>query len=525
MDIDICEKNIDKIMSFDNSNNVDSNYEDEIQKPSSVENKIHVNLLPFTEDSNALKQLNGSKENLNVEIQGQNDHLYNHQFASKYNNEVMNYKNNCNAVIHFSENEINNPVCPYDKVKITPSLLFTEGSNVSKESNNLFTNINDKLSSINNNVKPILLCHTIDLKDELLNGIHQYGIQNLMPLQQECMSHCVNGRDVIFHSYPCVGKSTVCLISVLQRINTSLNECQAIVLVPTLELALSAQKTMKSIGKFLNVSTCIGGTNVPRKLSPVPHVVISTLQGLCEMINCNSLCKDFIKMLVIDDAEDMLKCNGFFNKIRYVLLFLNNNRQLIILSTSKIEEILDQFSDLMQNPEYILAPNEKPLLNDISQYCVYLPEEWKFDAFCELYEVLNLTHAVVYCNTWSKALEIAENMRLKTYLVSAVHNDIDTHLRNLILHQFQCGTNRVLVTAELQRGEDFSDVSWVINYDLPKSPKDYVRKIVGCFSRRVKVINFITTDDKTTKEAIETAFNVSMLNMPQDLTDLCVSNL
>jgi len=122
---------------------------------------------------------------------------------------------------------------------------------------------------------------------------------------------------------------------------------------------------MKSIGKFLNVTTCIGGTNVPRKLSPVPHVVISTLQGLYDMINCKSLSKDFIKMLVIDDAEDMLKCNGFFNKIRYVLLFLNNNRQLIIMSTSKIEEILDQFSDLMQNPEYILAPNEKPSLNGI----------------------------------------------------------------------------------------------------------------------------------------------------------------
>jgi len=120
---------------------------------------------------------------------------------------------------------------------------------------------------------------------------------------------------------------------------------------------------MKSIGKFLNVSTCIGGTNVPRKLSPVPHVVISTLQGLCEMISCNSLCKDFIKMLIIDDAEEMFKCNGFFNKIRHILLFLNNNRQLIIMSTSKIEEILDQFSDLMKNPQYILVPDEKPSLS------------------------------------------------------------------------------------------------------------------------------------------------------------------
>lgn len=70
-------------------------------------------------------------------------------------------------------------------------------------------------------------------------------------------------------------------------------------------------------------------------------------------------------MLVIDDVEEMFKCNGFFNAIRNILLFLNNNRQLIILTTSKIEEILDQFFDLMDDPEYIRVPNEKPLLNGI----------------------------------------------------------------------------------------------------------------------------------------------------------------
>jgi len=164
------------------------------------------------------------------------------------------------------------------------------------------------------------------------------------------------------------------------------------------------------------------------------------------------------------------------------------------------------------------------LFIDILQYCVDVPEEWKFDAFCELYEALNLINAVVYCNSWSKSLEIAENMRLKTCLVSAVHNDMDTHQRHLILHQFQSGTSRVLVTTGLQRGEDFSDVAWIINYDLPKSSKDYVRKIVSFFGRKVKVINFITTNDKIAQKDIETAFNVNMLNLPQDLTDLCVFN-
>jgi len=83
-------------------------------------------------------------------------------------------------------------------------------------------------------------------------------------------------------------------------------------------------------------------------------------------------------MLIIDDADEMFKCNGFFNKIRHILLFLNNNRQLIIMSTSKIEEILEQFSDLMKNPEYILVPNEKPSLNGIYLFNFYIINYLKF---------------------------------------------------------------------------------------------------------------------------------------------------
>lgn len=225
--VDTFNENINEIKSLENNcNDVDSNYENEIHKPGCTVNvDVCGNLLSFTE-------FNGSKENLNVEIEVQNNDSCIRQFESKDIVEVKSLEIICN---HSYESETHNPVCPNNKVKIT-SFFNTE------EFNNSLTNINDKLSSINNNEKPMLLYHTINLKDELLNGIHRHGIQDLMSLQQQCMFHYINGRDVIFHSYPCIGKSTVCLISVLQRINTSLNECQAIILVPTLELALSAQK-------------------------------------------------------------------------------------------------------------------------------------------------------------------------------------------------------------------------------------------------------------------------------------------
>jgi len=94
---------------------------------------------------------------------------------------------------------------------------------------------------------------------------------------------------------------------------------------------------------------------------------------------------------------------------------------------------------------------------------------------------------------------------------------MDFNQRELILQQFQTGISKMLITTGLQRGENLSDVVWVINYDLPKSPKDYVRRILGCFDRRVKVINFITTSDTNVKENIETEFNVHMLYLTQDI--------
>lgn len=115
-------------------------------------------------------------------------------------------------------------------------------------------------------------------------------------------------------------------------------------------------------------------------------------------------------------------------------------------------------------------------------------------------------------------------MRLKTCTVSIVHNDMDTIQRQLILRQFRSGNNRVLVTSGLLRGEDFSDVKCVINYDFPKSPKDYLRRIVGCFGYRVKVINFITTNNITDKENIEITFNVYMKKLSEDVSDLNVSS-
>ncbi|XP_050423891.1 probable ATP-dependent RNA helicase ddx52 isoform X2 [Adelges cooleyi] len=359
-----------------------------------------------------------------------------------------------------------------------------------------------------------------NLSIELLHGIFWSGFQAPSMLQQLCMPQCIAGCDIVVEAYPCMGKSIMCLISVLQRIDTQLKECQAVILVPTKELALSTQKMIKSLGRFLKVFTCIGSKNVPKKVAPVPHVVISTPQDLCEMIDCDSLNSRFIKILAVDDVDDMLDCNGFWSQIRRILLFLNSDRQLIILSTSKLEAVLDHFSDKMSNAVNFLAPDEKPSLADILQYYFYVPENWKFEALSELYEVLNLKNTVVYCKGYDKCRSLAEKMRMKMYKVSVVNSDMNAQQRQLILRQFCCGSSNVLITTNLIKGEDFKNVMWVINYDLPNNAKDYVQKILRHFGRKIKVINLVTEQETMSKTIIETTLKINMIEMPQKVSNL-----
>ncbi|VVC44474.1 Helicase, C-terminal,Helicase superfamily 1/2, ATP-binding domain,P-loop containing nucleoside [Cinara cedri] len=503
-------KDMFEIKNIENVNNFENKTHNLFNLNNATEEKFEIiSLLPDTKNSCALKECDQKQGKLDVEVHMQNYQSCSYQSGSK-NNSNINLKNVCNKLeYNYTNINPNNSICSTDILKNT--------------------NDNDLSTCIKNNEKSIQPCgvgefNIRDLNAELWNGIHHAGFQNLMTSQLECISHFINGCNVFLHSYPCVGKSTICFISVLQKIDTTLNVCQAIILVPTLQLSLSTLKMVKSFGKFLNVSTSIGGAYIP-KVSAVDHVLICTPRNLCDMIRNKSLCKDFIKIFVIDDADEMLKIKGFFNEMRQILLFLNNDPQLIITSSSKFEEILDFFSCTMSNPEYIIMSDERPSLDSILQYYICLSEEWKFDAICELYDVLNLMHTVVYCNTWSKSLKVVKQMCAKTYSVLAVNNEMDTNQRRVILQQFRSGSCRMLVTTELLRGEDFTDAMWVINYDLPKNPKDYVRRIMSCFDHTVKVINFIGPNDMTIKKNIEIVFNVEMLNFPQNVTNLNLSNL
>lgn len=190
-----------------------------------------------------------------------NDQFLNSQCESKDITEINSSKNisvvNCDY-----KNAINNPVCSTvskDEIKI--SSQNTDGCSVIKECQ-YFSSVDNsfKLFFTDDNVSHLSFqdeSNIKNLKKELIKGITKHGFQDLTTLQKQFLSHSIAKSDIIFYSYPCIGKTTMCLISVLQRINTSLNHCQAIILVPSLELAFSTQKVIDYFLDYCLILKCI----------------------------------------------------------------------------------------------------------------------------------------------------------------------------------------------------------------------------------------------------------------------------
>lgn len=245
-----------------NSHNLDHNYKTDIHNPvcSTIILKDKTEIESSFSINHDWSEL---KENSEVKMHVQDDLSCSDLTELKESCRVNNIENVvCNDVDDNLKNEVYNPVGLVNNLKdedvIKSSLINTKCSSILRECNepkvNIEVDIHDMLNNqlcnlFESDKMPMQLCcsdefNNLGLNFQLSNGIHQHGFHRLMTLQQQCISHCINGRDIVLHSYPCAGKSIMCLISVLQRINTSFNECQAIILVPTLELALFTQKVL-----------------------------------------------------------------------------------------------------------------------------------------------------------------------------------------------------------------------------------------------------------------------------------------
>jgi len=368
----------------------------------------------------------------------------------------------------------------------------------------------------------------MDLKEELLRGIYAYGFEKPSAIQQRAIVPCIKGMDVIAQAQSGTGKTATFSIAVLQKIDTGLRETQALMLAPTRELAQQIQKVVMSLGDYMGAQchACIGGTSVRedmRKLDEGQHIVVGTPGRVFDMISRKILRPNYIKQFVLDEADEMLS-RGFKDQIYDVFRHLNQETQVILLSATMPDEVLEVTSRFMRDPIRILVKKEELTLEGIRQFYISVErEEWKLDTLCDLYETLTITQAVIFSNTRRKVDWLTEKMHERDFTVSAMHGDMDQKERDVIMREFRSGSSRVLITTDLlARGIDVQQVSLVINYDLPTNRENYIHRIGrgGRFGRKGVAINFITEEDKRALQDIEKFYNTQIDEMPMNVADL-----
>jgi translation initiation factor 4A len=391
------------------------------------------------------------------------------------------------------------------------------------------SSIKPELTVIESNTDEVIdSFDNMKLRDDLLRGIYSYGFEKPSAIQQRAIKPLCDRNDIIAQAQSGTGKTATFSVGILQQIDVNLRECQALVLAPTRELAQQIQKVVSALGEYLNIKchSCIGGTRVRDDINELQngvHVVVGTPGRVYDMLCRKVLRPQNIKIFILDEADEMLS-RGFKDQIYDIFTSLPRDAQVGLFSATMPPEALEMTEKFMNKPIKILVKKDELTLEGLKQFYVNVEkEEWKFDTLCDLYKTINITQAVIFCNTRRKVDELTDLMRSKEFTVSSTHGDVGQKERDIILTEFRTGSSRVLITTDLlARGIDVQQVSLVINYDLPKNLENYIHRIgrSARFGRKGVAINFVTSEDVRSLRELEQFYNTQIEEMPSNVADL-----
>ncbi|KIO29148.1 hypothetical protein M407DRAFT_21717 [Tulasnella calospora MUT 4182] len=368
----------------------------------------------------------------------------------------------------------------------------------------------------------------MELKPELLRGIYAYGFERPSAIQQRAIVPVVKGHDVIVQAQSGIDKTATFSISILQKLDTSTNVIQALILTPTRELAQAIQNVVTTLGSYLQFEchACIGGTSVLQDITRLQegvHVVLGTPGHVSDLIDRRVLKTDHIKIFCLDEADEILN-RGFLDQTYTAFRSLPQKTQVVLLSATMPADVLEVTKTFMRDPVRILVKREELTLEGIRQYYLEVEkEEWKLDTLVDLCETVNITQGVIFCNTRRKIDWLTEKLTSRDFTITAIHGDMEQEQREILMKEFRSGSSRVLITTDLlPRGIDVQQVSLVINYDMPRKSENYIHRVGpgGPSGRKGVAINFVTTDDVKMLREIEKFYNTQIEAMPINIADV-----
>ncbi len=329
----------------------------------------------------------------------------------------------------------------------------------------------------------IIKFEDLPISDEIKRSVTELGFEEPSPIQAQSIPVILTGRDVIGQAQTGTGKTAAFSIPVLDMVDPSKKSVQAVVLCPTRELAIQVSSEMKKLGKYKNGIKTLpvyGGQPIDRQIKSLKsgvQVVIGTPGRVIDHINRRTLKMDEVKMLVLDEADEMLDM-GFREDIELILEQTPAQRQTTFFSATMSKPILELTKKYQNDPQLIKIVRKELTVPNIKQYYIETRRANKLEVLCRLVDVYNPKLSVVFCNTKRGSDELVSELQARGYFADALHGDLKQTQRDIVMDKFRQGTIDILVATDVAaRGIDVDDVEAVFNYDLPQDEEYYVHRI------------------------------------------------
>jgi len=359
------------------------------------------------------------------------------------------------------------------------------------------------------------------LNRELLMGIFEKGWERPSPIQEAAIPVALLGRDVLARAKNGTGKTGAYIIPLLQKIDVTSQHIQALIVVPTRELALQTSHICLELSKHMNAKVMVttGGTNLKDDILRIydnVHVVIATPGRILDLIEKKVAVMDRCGICVLDEADKLLS-QDFKGMLDLLIGHLPNDRQILLFSAT-FPVTVEQFMRRHLKSAHEINLMEELTLKGVTQYYAFVQERQKVHCLNTLFSKLQINQSIIFCNSTQRVELLAKKIAELGYSCYYIHARMPQPHRNRVFHDFRNGLCRNLVCSDLfTRGIDIQAVNVVINFDFPKMAETYLHRIgrSGRFGHLGVAINLITYDDRHQLHRIETELATTIAPIPK----------
>jgi ATP-dependent RNA helicase DeaD len=364
----------------------------------------------------------------------------------------------------------------------------------------------------------------LGLRESLRGTLASLGYEVPTPIQARTIPILLQGRDLIGQAQTGTGKTAAFALPILEKLDPGDRGTQALVLTPTRELAMQVAEAVHSYGHGmagLSVLPVYGGAPIVHQLKRLERgvqIVVGTPGRIIDHLDRKSLRLDRVRMLVLDEADEMLKM-GFIDDVERILGEAPASRQIALFSATMPPEVLRIAQKHLPNAERVSIEHKALTAPKIEQRFLNVSEGQKLEALTQILELEESNATLIFRRTKTGAAELAERLEGRGFAAVAMHGDMKQAERETVIRRLRAGTIEIVVATDVAaRGLDVEQITHVVNYDIPYDVEAYVHRIgrTGRAGRSGRATLFITPRERKMMREIErfTGTPIKPMRMP-----------